>query len=186
MYNKMNEQYKSLINWYYIEDWSDYPGPKGRVVPDAEGYDNPSDYDGTELYISRGTIGDKEGNLFIDEEGNDVPFNSEYFEKTNTLKENKMNKEQLRMQMLAGIITEGQYKAKLNENMMVGATIEHPEGMGTIELVTDYASYADEIDANLGMDWESMTPKEELTWYKIKGDDGETYWFDEEELSEFN
>ena len=28
-----------------------------------------------------------------------------------------MNKETLRMQMLAGIITEGQYKAKLNENM---------------------------------------------------------------------
>jgi hypothetical protein len=28
---------------------------------------------------------------------------------------NKMTKEQLRMQMLAGIITEGQYKAKLNE-----------------------------------------------------------------------
>jgi len=28
-----------------------------------------------------------------------------------------MNKEILRMQMLAGIITEGQYKAKLNENM---------------------------------------------------------------------
>jgi hypothetical protein len=28
-----------------------------------------------------------------------------------------MKKEQLRMQMLAGIITEGQYKAKLNENI---------------------------------------------------------------------
>jgi hypothetical protein len=28
----------------------------------------------------------------------------------------KMNKEQLRMQMLAGIITEGQYVTKLNEN----------------------------------------------------------------------
>ena len=28
-----------------------------------------------------------------------------------------MNKEQLRMQMLAGVITEGQYKAKLNENI---------------------------------------------------------------------
>jgi hypothetical protein len=28
----------------------------------------------------------------------------------------KMTKEQLRMQMLAGIITEGQYKEKLNEN----------------------------------------------------------------------
>jgi hypothetical protein len=30
---------------------------------------------------------------------------------------NKMTQEQLRMQMLAGIITEGQYKAKLNEEM---------------------------------------------------------------------
>ena len=30
-------------------------------------------------------------------------------------KQNKMTQEQLRMQMLAGIITEGQYKAKLNE-----------------------------------------------------------------------
>jgi hypothetical protein len=29
----------------------------------------------------------------------------------------KVNKETLRMQMLAGIITEGQYKAKLNENV---------------------------------------------------------------------
>ena len=28
-----------------------------------------------------------------------------------------MTQEQLRMQMLAGIITEGQYKAKLNENI---------------------------------------------------------------------
>jgi hypothetical protein len=28
-----------------------------------------------------------------------------------------MNKEQLRMQMLAGVITEGEYKAKLNENL---------------------------------------------------------------------
>ena len=27
-----------------------------------------------------------------------------------------MNKEQLRMQMLAGVITEGEYKAKLNED----------------------------------------------------------------------
>ena len=153
-----------------------------------------------------------------------------------------MDKETLRMQMLAGVITEGEYKAKLQENeekeslnehfvaggivgigainqipsraktdyetafehflgqkyglnevekvnenaMSVGNEVEHPEGTGTIELVTDYASYADEIDANLGMDWESMTPKEELTWYKIKGDDGEIYWFDEEELSEFN
>lgn len=77
---------------------------------------------------------------------------------------------------------------ELNENMLAtGNEVNHPEGgTGVIELVTDYASHADEIDANLGMDWESMTPKEELTWYKIKGDGGETYWFDEEELSEFN
>jgi hypothetical protein len=75
----------------------------------------------------------------------------------------------------------------VNENMFsTGNEVNHPEGTGVIELVTDYASHADEIDADLGMDWESMTPKEELTWYKIMGDDGETYWFDEEELSEFN
>jgi hypothetical protein len=114
----MTEQYKSLVNWYYIEDWSDYPGPKGRVVPNIEGYDNPSDYDGAELYISQGTIGDKEGNLFIDEKGNDVPFNSEYFEKTNPLKENKMNKETLRMQMLAGIITEDEMAKQTNDVVM--------------------------------------------------------------------
>jgi hypothetical protein len=29
-----------------------------------------------------------------------------------------MTQEQLRMQMLAGIITEGQYKVKLNENIL--------------------------------------------------------------------
>lgn len=109
----MNETYKSLVDWYYVEEWSDYPGPKGRVVPDVEGYDDPSSYDGTELYIPQGTIGNKEGNLFIDDEGNDVPFNLEYFEKTNSLNETKMNKETLRMQMLSGIITEGEYKAKL-------------------------------------------------------------------------
>ena len=37
--------------------------------------------------------------------------------KQNKIKLDKMTKEQLRMQMLAGIITEGQYRAKLNENM---------------------------------------------------------------------
>jgi hypothetical protein len=101
-----------------------------------------------------------------------------------------MTQEQLRMQMLAGIITESQYKKKLNENMLsVGSNVNLPDadmGVGIIDLVTDYASYADEIDADLGMDWESMTPKEELTWYKITTEDGETHWFDEEELGEYN
>lgn len=122
----MNETYKSLVNWYYIEDWSDYPGPKSRVVPDVEGYDNPGDYDGTELYIPQGTLGNKKGNKFMDEEGNDVPFNNEYFEKTDPLNENKMNKEFLYMQKLAGIITESEYKAILNENTfeMVGPDMD--------------------------------------------------------------
>ena len=38
-----------------------------------------------------------------------------------------MTQEQLRMQMLAGIITEGQYKAKLNENQAVIFTPEQKE-----------------------------------------------------------
>lgn len=37
-----------------------------------------------------------------------------------------MNKETLRMQMLAGIITESQYKARLNENQALG-TLFYPE-----------------------------------------------------------
>lgn len=40
--------YISKVDWYYINDDSDYPGPKGRVVPDAKGFDNPSKYKGTE------------------------------------------------------------------------------------------------------------------------------------------
>jgi len=159
----MNEQYKSLVNWYYIEDWSDYPGPKGRVVPNAEGYDNPSDYDGTELYISQGTTGDKEGNLFIDEEGNDVPFNSQYFEKTNLLKENKMNKEQLRMQMLAGIITEGQYVAKLNEEQALGTLFAPEEDEdGMIEYYWNNDKVID-IIKNMGYDDPEEIAKEITT-----------------------
>ena len=108
-------QYESLVSWYYIENSSNYPGPKGRVIPDAEGYDDPSEYEGTELYIPKGTKGYKEyaGNTshFTDYEGNSVPFKKEYF-KLNP----NMTNEQLRMQMLSGIITEGEYKAKLQED----------------------------------------------------------------------
>jgi hypothetical protein len=38
--------------------------------------------------------------------------------------QDKMTQEQLRMQMLAGIITEGQYKAKLNEEDSMGGAPE--------------------------------------------------------------
>jgi hypothetical protein len=44
----------------------------------------------------------------------------------------KTNKETLRMQMLAGIITESQYKAKLNEDNNI-IDVEHPSG--------DYVGY---------------------------------------------
>jgi hypothetical protein len=110
----LDHQYESLVSWYYIEEWSNYPGPKGRVVPDAEGYDNPSKYEGTELYIPKGAKGYKEyaGNTsyFTDYEGNSAPFKKEYFK----LNPNITN-EILRMQVLAGVITESEYKAKLEE-----------------------------------------------------------------------
>jgi hypothetical protein len=49
---------------------------------------------------------------------------------------NKMNKEQLRMQMLSGIITESEYKAKLNENENANRMLE------LIEMYVD--NYSDE------------------------------------------
>jgi len=79
--NENNPTHKSKVDWYYIEQNSDYPGPKGRVIPHAEGYDDPSEYEGTELYISKGTEGWAGHGKFEDEEGNDVPFKEEYFEK---------------------------------------------------------------------------------------------------------
>ena len=81
--SQLNEDKKSThiskVDWYYIDHSSDYPGPKGRVVPDAEGFDSPGEYNGTELYIRKGTKGYVDGNRFEDEEGNDVPFEKEYF-----------------------------------------------------------------------------------------------------------
>ncbi len=102
-----------------------------------------------------------------------------------------MNKEFLHMQKLAGIITESEYKAKINENeLSVGDTVNLPDesmGRGKIMLVTGYAPYADEIDKDIEMSgWESGTPREELTFFKVKADNGETYWFDEEELKVYN
>jgi len=79
--NKNKPTHKSKVNWYYIEDNSDYPGPKGRTVPDAEGFDNPKKFKGTELYIKKGTKGWASGNKFEDEDGNDVEYKAEYFEK---------------------------------------------------------------------------------------------------------
>jgi hypothetical protein len=103
-----------------------------------------------------------------------------------------MNKEFLKMQKLAGLITEGQYKEKLNENILkVGDRFEMFDdamGVGTIELVSNYEDHSEEIDDSiLESGWESDTPREELTWYKVKysGDEvneGGVMWMDEEEM----
>jgi hypothetical protein len=71
----------SKVDWYYIGDNSDYPGPKGRTVPKAKGYDDPSTFEDTELYISVGTEGWVDGDDFMDEEENRVPYKGyeEYF-----------------------------------------------------------------------------------------------------------
>lgn len=79
--NQDKPTHKSKVNWYYINDYSDYPGPKGRTVPDADGFDNPKKFKGTELYIKKGTKGWANGNRFEDEDGNDVQYKAEYFEK---------------------------------------------------------------------------------------------------------
>lgn len=85
-YRKLTEEnsqptHKSKVDWYYINDNSDYPGPKGRTVPNAKGFDNPKKYKETELYIKKGTKGYVSGTKFTDEDGNDVEYKAEYFEK---------------------------------------------------------------------------------------------------------
>jgi hypothetical protein len=89
--NESKPTHKSKVDWYYINDNSDYPGPKGRTVPNAKGFDNPKDYKGTELYIKKGTKGYVGGSKFEDEEGNDVEYKAEYFEKISGNQVNEAN-----------------------------------------------------------------------------------------------
>lgn len=50
--------------------------------------------------------------------------------------------------------------------------------------VSSYQDNKEAIDKSIyDSGWESSTPKEELTWYKLKFDNGETMWVDNEELS---
>ena len=79
--NEDGNTHRSKVDWYYVNEDSDYPGPKGRVIPVAAGYEDPTRFKGTELYIPAETEGYKEGNSFFDEEGNDVLFDEQYFEK---------------------------------------------------------------------------------------------------------
>jgi hypothetical protein len=69
-----------------------------------------------------------------------------------------MTQEQLRMQMLAGIITEGQYKAMLNEN---------------IKYTEDEASKLFDYHERTGMLPQDMTSEEYdeiMSYYNIKRD----------------
>jgi len=83
--NGVKPTHRSNVDWYFIEEYSDYPGPKGRTVPNASGYDDPTGYDGTELYVPEGTTGYINGDRFIvasgKREGNDVEYIAKYFDK---------------------------------------------------------------------------------------------------------
>ena len=82
--NEIKPTHRSNVDWYYIEEYSDYPGPKGRTVPNAREYDDPTGYDGTELYVPEGTVGYiKDGKFIVasgKREGNDVEYKAEYFD----------------------------------------------------------------------------------------------------------
>ena len=108
----------------------------------------------------------------------------------------KTKNEQLRMQMLAGIITESEYKQKLNENLKIeNLKIEDiinigdsDMGPGKILLISDYKSNKMEIDRSIrNTGWEMLDiPKEELTWYKVELESGDIIWYDEDEILEYN
>jgi hypothetical protein len=85
---------------------------------------------------------------------NDIPLNEKNF--LNELINYKMNKEQLRMQMLSGVITESEYKVKLQENKkkkslnesMIGGIV----GIGAINQIPSRAKadYEDAFEHFLG------------------------------------
>jgi len=82
--NEIKPTHRSNVDWYYIEEYSDYPGLKGGTVPNTHGYADPTGYDGTELYVPEGTVGYVDGDKFIvasgKREGNDVEYKAEYFD----------------------------------------------------------------------------------------------------------
>jgi hypothetical protein len=98
-------------------------------------------------------------------------------------------KDIIRMNQLAGIITEGQAKkmmAVLNENYTVGQSIKGVEGEDAkILKVSTYDENKKAIDSSIAQSgWEPQSgkTKEELTWYLVDNGD-EQEWYDEEELS---
>ena len=95
-----------------------------------------------------------------------------------------MNKEQLRMQMLAGIITEGQYKAKLNEanegllDFVKANSKEISQAVGATNLKNISSDSMGDISATpLFTDYEMVTPTSAPdATFTLNGDlNGETY-----------
>jgi hypothetical protein len=87
------------------------------------------------------------------------------------LPENKMNKELLRMQMLAGIITESQYNAKINEDDMsdkipltpeikayIDDAIQSAKNDGELEYLLDVGFFDTDIIDNILIEFEDEFP----------------------------
>jgi hypothetical protein len=98
-------------------------------------------------------------------------------------------KDLIRMNQLAGLITENQAQkmmAVLNENYTVGQTIKGVEGEDAKVLEkSTYDENKEAIDSSIarsGWEPQSGKTKEELTWYLVDNDD-EQEWYEEEELS---
>ena len=110
-------------------------------------------------------------------------------------------KESIRMQQLADLLTESQIR-RINEileeddeqqknNLQVGniVSLGDPDiGKGKIIKISDYSSNSNEIDQDIAeTGWEASTPREELTWYKVKMFKyGDSFWYDEDELKSYN
>jgi hypothetical protein len=72
--NESKPTHKSKVDWYYVTDSAH---KSGAAVAHDPKYDAPKG----DLYIEKGTKGWVSGNKFEDEEGNDVEYKAEYFEK---------------------------------------------------------------------------------------------------------
>tara|TARA_B110000503_G_C7139240_1_gene410187 strand:+ start:1421 stop:2284 length:864 start_codon:yes stop_codon:yes gene_type:complete len=132
--NENNPTHKSKVDWYYINDNSDYPGPKGRTVPNAEGFDNPKKFKDTELYIKKGTKGYISNGTFKDEEGNDVEYKAKYFEKLNE----SLNENALRTKIKELVHSSlGEAKKKKKDVAPQDDSVELDMGADTVEPSTD-------------------------------------------------
>jgi hypothetical protein len=83
-----------------------------------------------------------------------------------------MNKETLRMQMLAGVITESQYKSRLNEISIPGVYINKDEDEITIS--GDSGDYSGFIEDDGTVEFSVVDEDEEFTdenWDEILGPD---------------